>query len=340
MGTSSPFAKVSIQATSTESNQFLFAIASSTATYATTTLLSVSNTGLVTVNSVAGGTCVIGSGAGNVTCTSDQRLKTNITPLVDALSSVKQLNGVTFNWADPSKSQQQMVGVIAQDVQKVFPQLVATSSDGFLMVDYAGLVSPLIEAVKELSNKIDSLAATIAGFAESFTSKQVTTNKLCVSDSSGNQTCITKSQLDSLLLSAGQQGASSTGASVSVPASPTSTDSVATTTDTVAPVVTLIGANPATVSVGSTYVDLGATVSDAVSPNIGYHVSVDGGATTTADQLSIDTNAPGSHTILFSATDQAGNTGTATRIVNVLAAPQPSTSDATSTATATSTAAN
>ncbi len=232
MGTSSPFAKVSIQATSTESNQFLFAIASSTATYATTTLLSVSNTGLVTVNSVAGGTCVIGSGAGNVTCTSDQRLKTNITPLVDALSSVKQLNGVTFNWADPSKSQQQMVGVIAQDVQKVFPQLVATSSDGFLMVDYAGLVSPLIEAVKELSAKVDSLAATVTGFAQSFTTHHVSADELCAKDSAG-ETCITRSQLNALLQGAVQQAAPVAPA---VSASTQTPDATASTTPATSPI--------------------------------------------------------------------------------------------------------
>jgi methylmalonyl-CoA mutase cobalamin-binding subunit len=65
-------------------------------------------------------------------------------------------------------------------------------------------------------------------------------------------------------------------------------------------------------------VDLGATVTDNVDQNLGFVVSLDGGATTTLDQLVLDTSATSTHTILFSATDAAGNTGTATRTVEVV----------------------
>jgi len=71
------------------------------------------------------------------------------------------------------------------------------------------------------------------------------------------------------------------------------------------------------VNVGDTYADLGAVITDNVDHNLGYNVSVDGGATTTPDQIHIDTSAPGTQTILYSATDQAGNTATATRTVDV-----------------------
>ncbi|HYF13249.1 MAG TPA: immunoglobulin-like domain-containing protein, partial [Candidatus Paceibacterota bacterium] len=72
-----------------------------------------------------------------------------------------------------------------------------------------------------------------------------------------------------------------------------------------------------TVEVGSTYTDLGAVVADNVDNNLGYTVSLNGGAEITIDQLVIDTSVAGTHTIEFKATDQAGNTGTATRQVIV-----------------------
>jgi hypothetical protein len=78
-------------------------------------------------------------------------------------------------------------------------------------------------------------------------------------------------------------------------------------TDTEAPVITLIGNNPATIDVGTSYVDLGATVTDNVNLNLGIQVEGE----------QIDTTVPGMHTIIYSATDQAGNTGTTTRTVIV-----------------------
>jgi hypothetical protein len=79
--------------------------------------------------------------------------------------------------------------------------------------------------------------------------------------------------------------------------------------------------------------DLGATVTDSTDNNLGYEVSVDGSATTTPENISIDTSVAGTHTILYSATDQAGNVGYATRTVNVI---DPNAAD-TATTTASST---
>jgi len=88
-------------------------------------------------------------------------------------------------------------------------------------------------------------------------------------------------------------------------------------TDTTPPTVILNGDDPTAVDVGATYTDAGVTVTDDVDTGLTYTVSVDGGAATTPDQLVIDTSAEGTHTIVYSATDTAGNTGTATRTVNV-----------------------
>jgi hypothetical protein len=71
--------------------------------------------------------------------------------------------------------------------------------------------------------------------------------------------------------------------------------------------------------VGDSYIDLGGSVTDDTDTNLGYSVSVDGGATTTQQQIQIDTSTPSTHTIIYSATDSAGNVGTAVRDVIVSA---------------------
>ena len=76
-------------------------------------------------------------------------------------------------------------------------------------------------------------------------------------------------------------------------------------TDTEAPIITLLGNNPAVINVGSTYVDLGATVTDNVDQNLGYQINPE----------SIDTSTATTYTILFTATDSAGNVGTTSRTV-------------------------
>jgi hypothetical protein len=69
---------------------------------------------------------------------------------------------VTYHWKDPSKNQGEQIGVIAQDVEKVFPQAVATEADGKKSVNYSALIGPLIEAVKEQQKEIATLQAQVA----------------------------------------------------------------------------------------------------------------------------------------------------------------------------------
>ncbi|MFA6536154.1 MAG: tail fiber domain-containing protein, partial [Candidatus Paceibacterota bacterium] len=78
--------------------------------------------------------------------------------------------------------------------------------------------------------------------------------------------------------------------------------------DTEAPVITVAGNNPATVEKGTSYADLGATVTDNVNDNLGVKVEGD----------EIDTSVVGEYTVTYTATDQVGNVGTATRKVNVV----------------------
>ena len=93
----------------------------------------------------------------------------------------------------------------------------------------------------------------------------------------------------------------------------------ATTTPTqpqvgAAPVITISGDNPANIAIGSTYNDLGATVTDDKDNNLGVHTAVNG---TAVDTVSIDTSTAATYTITYSATDTDGNTTSATRTVVV-----------------------
>jgi hypothetical protein len=100
--------------------------------------------------------------------------------------------------------------------------------------------------------------------------------------------------------------------------------------------ITINGNNPAEINVGDTYSDIGATVTDNVDHNLGIKASVDGGPEVTMDQIAIDTSVAGTHTITYSATDSADNTGTATRTVEVVAPAASDTSATTSDTTTTS----
>jgi hypothetical protein len=84
--------------------------------------------------------------------TSDAQLKENIMPVENALALINSLTGYTFDWKNQNRSS---VGVTAQDVEKHLPQLVTEIND-HKTVNYNGLIGVLIEAVKELSKKVDS----------------------------------------------------------------------------------------------------------------------------------------------------------------------------------------
>jgi hypothetical protein len=103
---------------------------------------------------------------GDVTAFSDRRLKENIEPITNALSKVKELNGVTYTRNDLDDKERTHIGLIAQDVQAVFPAAVHESNDGYLSLNYMGLVGSLVEAIKELDNKNQSLEARLAKLEE------------------------------------------------------------------------------------------------------------------------------------------------------------------------------
>ena len=103
---------------------------------------------------------------GNITAyyTSDIRLKENIRPILNAIDKVKAINGVYFDWKDEvletrpeDWKQKEDVGVIAQEIQAVLPEVVDTRDDGTLAVNYEKIVPLLIEAIKEQQIQIEKL---------------------------------------------------------------------------------------------------------------------------------------------------------------------------------------
>ena len=90
----------------------------------------------------------------NVTAFSDERLKDNIETLEDGLDKVEQLRGVTY-----TRDDREEIGVIAQEVEKILPEIVKTADDemGTKSVDYSRITAVLIEAVKELSARVKEL---------------------------------------------------------------------------------------------------------------------------------------------------------------------------------------
>jgi hypothetical protein len=111
---------------------------------------------------------------GNITAydTSDITLKENIQLIPNALGKLEQIRGVTFDWTaeeitrrggeDPYFVRKHDVGVIAQEVEKVLPEIVGTKDNGIKAVQYEKLTALLIEAVKELSDKVTGLEQELA----------------------------------------------------------------------------------------------------------------------------------------------------------------------------------
>lgn len=105
--------------------------------------------------------------------TSDARIKTNITPLDNGLAGIAALEGVTYTYRPPAEREvgkelnlpvdKRQMGVIAQNVEQVFPEAVETiGTTGVKSVNYNMLMAPMIEAVKTLNRRIDALMAAVA----------------------------------------------------------------------------------------------------------------------------------------------------------------------------------
>jgi hypothetical protein len=283
------------------------------------------------------------------TCTlSSERFKQNIVPIGgSALDEVMKLQPVSFNFKSGYGDNGEVIqlGFIAEQAVKVDPRLVPLDENGvpngFFYQNYTAI---LTKAIQEMNINIESIASTTDAtattsdsfasnffknlfarigtwladaanglgnvFANAFHAKE----EICVDDQ-----CLTKDDVAALLKIARGQMAN-VGPSGSTSSGSGSNNSTANATDTTVPVITVVGNNPATITVGSVYADLGATVTDTdasgmVNNNLGIKYNVDG---VDVQNILIDTSTSTTHTIIYSATDGAGNTGTATRTVDVV----------------------
>jgi len=119
------------------------------------------------LETTSGGIAVTGAitATGDITAfyTSDKNLKQNIVNIDNSLDKVSKLNGVYYNWTKEALEKnthlkdEKEVGVIAQDVEAVLPELVATREDGSKAVRYERLCAVLIESIKELKKEIEEL---------------------------------------------------------------------------------------------------------------------------------------------------------------------------------------
>jgi len=109
-------------------------------------------------DSFTGSISVSGSitATGDITAYSDARLKADIETIANALDRVRALRGVTYTRRDTGS---RGIGLVAQELAPVVPEAVMTHEDGLLSVAYGNLVGVLIEAVKELADKVDRLEA-------------------------------------------------------------------------------------------------------------------------------------------------------------------------------------
>ena len=116
--------------------------------------LSISSTGTLTVS---GDVIAYGS-------PSDAKYKENVKPIENALDKVMDLEGVSFDWKENSEvlDIKEDIGFIAQDVQKVIPELVKENEDGNLSLRYQGLIPVLLEAMKQQQKQIDELKSQIS----------------------------------------------------------------------------------------------------------------------------------------------------------------------------------
>ncbi|MEO5905090.1 MAG: tail fiber domain-containing protein [Saprospiraceae bacterium] len=102
--------------------------------------------------------------AGTLTQGSDARLKTNLHSLTGSLGNLQKLNGYTYNWIDKTKDNDLQFGLLAQEVQKVYPELVKQNAAGELSVNYIGLIPVLLESVKEQQQQIENQQNQIDAF--------------------------------------------------------------------------------------------------------------------------------------------------------------------------------
>jgi LysM repeat protein len=269
--------------------------------------------------------------------TSDARLKSNVNNLGYGLSDLLRLRPVSFTWtAQPQQGAQ--LGFIAQEVQPIFPETVNVGDDTnhTLGLTYTEFIPIIVKSLQQIASISDAFQANLIAwlgnasngiqdlfakniYATNITVHQLTADEvdagdLCATDAAG-KTCLTRTQLDALLASAGQTGSTPSGQAAGAASAGGTGGS--TPPAGVPPVIQINGDNPATINVGDTYNDLGASITGpAADLNLGITTYLNG---IFMSPIQVDTSKAATDTIQYVATDQAGLTATSTRTVIIQA---------------------
>ena len=265
--------------------------------------------------------CTISTG-GIIACSSDVNLKKNIQDLNYDLDTLMALRPVDFNWNSQDDSAPKSLGFIAQEVQKVMPELVTTDPNtGYEELNTIGMIPVITKSVQELNLNLDAIAGTVTpltgsasesfmtaffaniekviggwladasnGISNIFAGSITVQNEICI-----NQTCVNEAQLKEMLANVGSAPSPSQGEGGGEVAGGGGNS----TPNPNAPVITLTGTTPMNINVGDTYTDQGATATDSNGDSISV--------ITTG---SVDTTTAGTYTINYNATDSAGNQAT------------------------------
>ncbi len=208
-------------------------------------------TGTVRFSNFGAGTLTTDA-SGNLSVSSDERLKTIDGAFSRGLADIVKLSPINYHWNGISglDTSTQYAGFSAQNVQQAIPEAVGSSANGFLSLQDRPLIAAVVNAIKELSAKLDTLATQVSGFAEHFTTGELFARRgrfseLCVEKSSGTAVCVTGDQLAAALAASDSNGSytittsnqsappleqSATSTATSAPAADVETDAQATST--------------------------------------------------------------------------------------------------------------
>ena len=125
-----------------------------------------SSTSILTMSEISSSGDIVAEGDVVAYNSSDIRLKDNVEVIKGSLDKIEGIRGVEFDWNEKSpgwaKERGHDVGVIAQEVQKVVPEIVVERKNGYLGVDYKRIVPLLIESVKELRQEVNDLKKKVS----------------------------------------------------------------------------------------------------------------------------------------------------------------------------------
>ena len=92
------------------------------------------------------------------------------------MQKIAALSGKTYNWIDETKPTKSQIGFIAQEVEKIFPELVDTNETGYKSVNYIGLVPVLLEGIKDLQKQLSAKNSDIETLRKEFSELKALVN--------------------------------------------------------------------------------------------------------------------------------------------------------------------